>query len=118
MNARASWAHEPCRSGEDFGKLALGVQHEWGTGGVQHPRLLLQLCEIGTAPNMCTSSMRRSMNAPVMVDLEGESDPLQIALKVTFLPPCVRSRFCSLSGPSCDLGTPTYPVPPWPPQPP
>ena len=32
-----------------------------------------------------TRALQISMNAPVMVELEGETDPLAIALKVSFL---------------------------------
>ena len=37
-----------------------------------------------------TRALQISMNAPVMVELEGETDPLQIAHKVLHTP-CIRS---------------------------
>lgn len=55
MRGQESWGPERCRLGE------LG-------------QVLLRFCGI-------MSHAMSSMNAPVLVDLEGETDPLQIAIK-------------------------------------
>ena len=58
MRGRECWERELCRSG------APQFIYADGHGGGSH-----------------TESAPISMNAPVLVDLEGETDPLQIAIK-------------------------------------
>ena len=63
MKERGCWAHARCRSGQ-FENDARG------------------LCSSAWPwVNLRDQSDFSSMNAPVLVDLEGETDPLQIALK-------------------------------------